>query len=90
MKALIDLDTLSHSYRIFDTREDYNNCTHSWSGWSNTWKEGMYLARYRNEPTPNAKFPILVIEAGWGYNPNGPDEIENIIFDADQFTLIED
>ncbi len=90
MKIEIDLDTLGNTWHLFNTKEEYDNHIHSRTGWEKTWKEGMYLERYRNEPSRNAKFPILVIEAGWWSNPDGPDEIENIIFDSNQFTIVKD
>lgn len=78
MKILLDLDQFD--YKIFNTKEDYDNDTYS--------KHSYYAAvndknsridwgrrpRYRYTSEPE-KFPCILIRGHMIYNPNGPDEI---------------
>lgn len=86
MKIILDLDhPLYDSYRVFNTKEEWEKCEYSYHYRRNHWKEGTYQTTALREPL---QFPCIGLFMGTIPRSDSYDE-ENIVWLYD-FKEIED
>lgn len=86
----IDLDNLSESFHIFESKEEYDAHEYSTAGYhrfhNTPWgKPHPYPGpchRFWNEPK---EFPCIMIEVATVDNPNGPYDVYSLIIEGEAF-----